>query len=131
MREHHEEEWLPNWHISTWEKKEEQHRGGYFKQFTMKKLVVFVLFINLQSLNFASNIDSINGDANVVLQEEKAASEIEIPLNKKKIGKEQNQQSGKSLQEQAEEIPVVFGQWWFWVGLFAVVLFLKLVIFKK
>ena len=97
----------------------------------MKKLFVFVLFFSLQSLNFASNIDSINGDANVVLQEEKAASEIEIPLNKKKIGKEQNQQSGKSLQEQAEEIPVVFGQWWFWVGLFAVVLFLKLVIFKK
>ena len=101
----------------------------------MKKLFVFVLFFSLQSLNFASNIDSINGDANVVLQEEKAAPEIQIidkiPLNKAETNKEQNQQLDKSLQEQAEEIPVVFGQWWFWVGLFAVVLFLKLVIFKK
>ena len=101
----------------------------------MKKLVVFVLFVSLVNLNFASNIDSINGDSNVVLQEERETSEIEITpkgtSNKKEIGKERNQQSGKSLKEQAEEIPVVFGQWWFWVGLFVVILFLKLVIFKK
>ena len=101
----------------------------------MKKLVVFVLFVSLVNLYFASSIDSINGDSNVVLQEERETSEIEITpkgtSNKKEIGKERNQQSGKSLQEQAEEIPIVFGQWWFWVGLFAVVLFLKLVIFKK
>jgi len=101
----------------------------------MKKLFVFVLFISVVNLNFASNIDSINEDVNVVLQEERAASKIDITpeelSNKREIGKEQNQQSDKSLQEQAEEIPVVFGQWWFWVGLFAVILFLKLVIFKK
>ena len=101
----------------------------------MKKLFVFVLFISVVNLNFASNIDSINEDVNVVLQEERAASKIDITpeelSNKSEIGKEQNQQSDKSLQEQAEEIPVVFGQWWFWVGLFAVILFLKLVIFKK
>ena len=40
-------------------------------------------------------------------------------------------QKEKSLEQQAEEIPVVFGQWWFWVGLFSIILFLKLVIFKK
>ena len=44
----------------------------------MKKLFVFVLFVSLVNLNFASNIDSINGDSNVVLQEERATSEIEI-----------------------------------------------------
>ncbi len=101
----------------------------------MKKLFVFVLFVSVVNLNFASNIDSINEDVNVVLQEERAASEIDITSeelsNKREISKEQNQQPNKSLQEQAEEIPVVFGQWWFWVGLFVVILFLKLVIFKK
>ena len=101
----------------------------------MKKSFVFVLFVSLVNLNFASNIDSVNGDVNVALKEQKVSSEIDItpegPSNKKEIGKEQNQHSDKSLQEQAEEIPVVFGQWWFWVGLFAVILFLKLVIFKK
>mgnify|MGYP001031189013 FL=1 len=88
----------------------------------MKKLFVFVLFVSLVNLSFASNIDSVKGDSNVVLHEERVSSEI---------GKEPNQHSDKSLQEQAEEIPVVFGQWWFWVGLFAIILFLKLVIFKK
>ena len=101
----------------------------------MKKLFVFVLFVSLVNLNFSANIDSINGDVNVVLQEQKGSSEIDItpgsPSNKMEVSKEQNQHSDKSLQEQAEEIPVVFGQWWFWVGLFAVILFLKLVIFKK
>ena len=101
----------------------------------MKKLFVFVIFVSVVNLNFASNIDSINEDVNVVLQEERAASEIDITSeelsNKREISKEQNQQPNKSLQEQAEEIPVVFGQWWFWVGLFVVILFLKLVIFKK
>jgi len=100
----------------------------------MKKLFVFVIFVSVVNLNLASNIDSVNGDVNVVLQEERASSEMDItpgnPSNKMEV-KEQNQHSGKSLQEQAEEIPVVFGQWWFWVGLFAVILFLKLVIFKK
>jgi len=101
----------------------------------MKKLFVFVLFVSLVNLNFAANIDSINGDSNVVLQEVRATSEIEI--NPKgtsispEVDKEQDPQLEKSLKEQAEEIPVVFGQWWFWVGLFAVILFLKLVIFKK
>lgn len=101
----------------------------------MKKLFVFVIFISVVNLNFALNIDSINEDVTVVLQEERAASEIDIapgsPSKKMDIGKEQSQQPNKSLQEQAEEIPIVFGQWWFWVGLFAVILFLKLVIFKK
>ena len=101
----------------------------------MKKLFVFVLFVSLFSLYFASNIDSISEGVNVVLQEGKVDLGIEItpvgPSKKKEIGKEQSKHSGKSLQEQAEEIPVVFGQWWFWVGLFAVILFLKLVIFKK
>jgi|SaaInlStandDraft_5_1057022.scaffolds.fasta_scaffold31827_3 hypothetical protein len=101
----------------------------------MKKLFVFVIFVSVVNLNFASNIDSINEDVNVVLQEERAASKIDITpeelSNKREISKEQNQQPNKSLQEQAEEIPVVFGQWWFWVGLFVVILFLKLVIFKK
>jgi len=101
----------------------------------MKKLVVFVLFVSLVNLSFASNIASVKGDSNVVLHEERGTSEIEITpkgtSNKKEVDKEQNQQPDKSLQEQAEEIPVVFGQWWFWVGLFAVILFLKLVIFKK
>lgn len=101
----------------------------------MKKLFVFVLFVSLVNLNFASNIDSINGDSNVALQEGITTSEIEITpggaLNKTEVDKEQYQELDKSLQEQAEEIPVVFGQWWFWVGLFAIVLFLKLVIFKK
>jgi len=99
----------------------------------MKKLFVFVIFVSVVNLNFALNIDSINEDVTVVLQEERAASEIDItsgsPSNK--MEKEQNKHSAKSLQEQAEEIPIVFGQWWFWVGLFAVILFLKLVIFKK
>ena len=101
----------------------------------MKKLVVFLLFISLVNINFASNLDSINGDVNFILKEGRANPEFEITpgviSNKKEISNEQNQQLGKSLQEQAEEIPVVFGQWWFWVGLFAVILFLKLVIFKK
>jgi hypothetical protein len=101
----------------------------------MKKLFVFVLFVSLVNLNFSANIDSINGDVNVVLQEQKGSSEIDITpgshSKKMDIGKEQSQQPNKSLQEQAEEIPVVFGQWWFWVGLFAIILFLKLVIFKK
>jgi len=106
-----------------------------YKHLTMKKLFVFVLFVSLVNLNFASNIDSINGDSNVALQEGITTSEIEITpegsLNKLEVDKEQYQELDKSLQEQAEEIPVVFGQWWFWVGLFAIVLFLKLVIFKK
>ena len=101
----------------------------------MKKLLVFVMFVSVVNLNFASNIDTINEDVTVVLQEERAASKIDITpeerSNKKQIGKERNQNSDKSLEEQAEEIPVVFGQWWFWVGLFVVILFLKLVIFKK
>ncbi len=112
-----------------------QHKAACFKQFTMKKLFVFVIFLSVLNLNFGSNIDSIIKDVKVVLQEETASSEIEItpeiPENIKQMDKERNQQSGKSLKEQAEEIPVVFGQWWFWVGLFVVILFLKLVIFKK
>jgi len=112
-----------------------QHKAACFKQFTMKKLFVFVIFLSVLNLNFGSNIDSIIKDVKVVLQEETASSEIEItpgsPSKKMDIGKEQNQQPNKSLQEQVEEIPVVFGQWWFWVGLFVVILFLKLVIFKK
>ena len=101
----------------------------------MKKLFVFVLFVSLVNLNFASNTDSVNEDVNVVLEQGKSTSEIDItpgsPSDKMEVSKEQNQHSDKSLQEQAEEIPVVFGQWWFWVGLFVVILFLKLVIFKK
>lgn len=93
------------------------------------------MFVGVGNLNFAANIDSTREGINIVLQEETASSEIEIthgsPSKKMDIGKEQNQQPNKSLQEQAEEIPVVFGQWWFWVGLFVVILFLKLVIFKK
>ena len=102
---------------------------------TMKNLLVLLMFVSVVSINFASNADSIKEDVNVVLKQGRANLEIEstpeIPENIKQIDKERNQQSGKSLKEQAEEIPVVFGQWWFWVGLFVVILFLKLVIFKK
>ncbi len=101
----------------------------------MKKLIVFVIFINVVNLNFAANIDSISEDVNVVLQQEKSDSEIDItreePPSDREIGQQQNQSLEKSLQKQAEEIPIVFGQWWFWVGLFVLILFLKLVIFKK
>ena len=93
------------------------------------------MFVSVANLNFAANIDSISEDVNVVLQQEKLASEIDIApeelSSNKEIRQQQNQPSEKSLQEQAEEIPIVFGQWWFWVGLFIVILFLKLVIFKK
>ena len=102
---------------------------------TMKNLLVLLMFVSVVSIKFASNIDSINGDSNFALKEGRTTSEIGITpggsLNKMEVDKEQNQHSGKSLQEQAEEIPVVFGQWWFWIGLFVVILFLKLVIFKK
>jgi len=93
------------------------------------------MFINVVNLNFAANIDSINEDVNVVLQQEKSDSEIDItreePSSDREIGQQENQPLEKSLQKQAEEIPIVFGQWWFWVGLFVLILFLKLVIFKK
>lgn len=93
------------------------------------------MFVSVANLNFAANIDSISEDVNVVLQQENLASEIDIApeelSSNKEIRQQQNQPSEKSLQEQAEEIPIVFGQWWFWVGLFIVILFLKLVIFRK
>lgn len=93
------------------------------------------MFISVVNLNFAANIDSINEDVNVILQQEKSDSEIDITpealSSNKEIGQQQIHPSEKSLQKQAEEIPIVFGQWWFWVGLFVVILFLKLVIFKK
>ena len=93
------------------------------------------MFVGVANLNFAANIDSISEDVNVVLQQEKLASEIDIApeelSSNKEIRQQQNQPSEKSLQEQAEEIPIVFGQWWFWVGLFIAILFLKLVIFRK
>ena len=93
------------------------------------------MFVSVGNLNFAANIDSISEGVNIVLQQEKSASEIgtaaEELLSNKKIGQQQNQPFEKSLQEQAKEIPIVFGQWWFWIGLFVVILFLKLVIFKK
>jgi len=102
---------------------------------TMKNLLVLLMFVSVVSIKFASNADSIKEDVNIVLKQGRANQEIEItpeiPENIKQMDKERNQQSGKSLKEQAEEIPVVFGQWWFWVGLFVVILFLKLVIFKK
>jgi hypothetical protein len=101
----------------------------------MKKLMVFVMFISVVSLNFAANIDSINEDVNVILQQEKSDSEIDITpktlSSNKGISQQENHPLEKSLQKQAEEIPIVFGQWWFWVGLFVLILFLKLVIFKK
>ena len=97
--------------------------------------MVFVMFISVVSLNFAANIDSINEDVNVILQQEKSDSEIDITpktlSSNKGISQQENHPLEKSLQKQAEEIPIVFGQWWFWVGLFVVILFLKLVIFKK
>ena len=93
------------------------------------------MFVSVANLNFASNIDSISEDVNVVLQQEKLASEIDIApeelSSNKEIRQQQNQLSEKYLQEQAEEIPIVLGQWWFWVGLLIVILFLKLVIFRK
>lgn len=93
------------------------------------------MFISVVSLNFAANIDSINEDVNVILQQEKSDSEIDITpktlSSNKGISQQENHPLEKSLQKQAEEIPIVFGQWWFWVGLFVVILFLKLVIFKK
>ena len=93
------------------------------------------MFISVVSLNFAANIDSINEDVNVILQQEKSDSEIDITpktlSSNKEISQQENHPQEKSLQKQAEEIPIVFGQWWFWVGLFVVILFLKLVIFKK
>ena len=93
------------------------------------------MFVSVGNLNFAANIDSISEGVNIVLQQEKSASEIgtaaEELLSNKKIGQQQKQPFEKSLQEQAKEIPIVFGQWWFWIGLFVVILFLKLVIFKK
>ena len=93
------------------------------------------MFVSVGNLNFAANKDSISEDVNIVLQQKKSASEIDTApeelLSNKKIGQQQNQPSEKSLQEQAKEIPIVFGQWWFWIGLFVVILFLKLVIFKK
>ena len=93
------------------------------------------MFVGVANLNFAANIDSISEDVNVVLQQEKLASEIDITpeelTSNREISQQQNQPSEKSLQEQAEEIPIVFGQWWFWVGLFIAILFLKLVIFRK
>ena len=101
----------------------------------MKKLMVFVVFVSVANLNFAANIDSISEDVNIVLQREKSDSEIDITpeelSHNREIRQQQNQPSEKSLQEQAEEIPIVFGQWWFWVGLFIAILFLKLVIFRK
>jgi len=93
------------------------------------------MFISVVNLNFAANIDSINEDVNFILQQEKSDSEIDIKpealSSNKEISQQENHPQEKSLQKQAEEIPIVFGQWWFWVGLFVVILFLKLVIFKK
>ena len=101
----------------------------------MKKLLVIVLFASLTNLNFATAKDSIYEKDSIVLEEKAVDSETEIvsgePAIQRVEEKEEEQKSEKSLQEQAEEIPVVFGQWWFWVGLFAVILFLKFVIFKK
>jgi len=57
--------------------------------------------------------------------------ENEVEISKDSVEPVERQQSEKSLEQQAEEIPVVFGQWWFWVGFFAIILFLKFVIFKK
>ncbi len=36
------------------------------------------MFISVVNLNFAANIDSINEDVNVILQQEKSDSEIDI-----------------------------------------------------
>ena len=78
------------------------------------------MFVSVGNLNFAANIDSISEGVNIVLQQEKSASEIgtaaEELLSNKKIGQQQKQPFEKSLQEQAKEIPIVFGQWWFGSG---------------
>jgi len=80
--------------------------------------------------NDQHNLDSagkqaIDAYANYNLEEDKTESKIDS------VVAGENKQSEKSLEQQAEEIPVVFGQWWFWVGFFAIILFLKFVIFKK
>ena len=50
------------------------------------------MFISVVNLNFAANIDSINEDVNVVLQQEKSDSEIDITPEALSINKEIGQQ---------------------------------------
>ena len=57
------------------------------------------MFISVVNLNFAANIDSINEDVNVVLQQEKSDSEIDITPEALSINKEIGQQQIHQLQK--------------------------------
>jgi len=89
----------------------------------MKKSILLLFLLGLFNINYAINKDSTYQDTISTVIYKGDESQSQMPLNRAE--KEQ------ALKEQAEKIPVVFGQWWFWVGLMLMILFLKFVIFKK
>lgn len=93
----------------------------------MKRFIAIILFGGLINFAVASNNDTVEVSSDTMLVNAEPVSN-DIENNTSSPEESQNE---KSIQQQAEEIPVVFGQWWFWVGLFTMILFLKLVIFKK
>lgn len=94
-------------------------------------IVVFLYgFLFLPGIVMAEgNIDSLSVSDSV---ENERAVPLSPNVQKSDSTKvEEEKESEKAKEEVNEEIPLVFAQWWFWVGLILILLFIKYVVFKK